>query len=101
MAIVALYFLICAVRTSMPKLSGGAKARVFLMRIAAAAVGLALAYGFLWLCTHGKGVRDPDDARQIMWLLLGVCIATGEYLSRRYLRSLNFFPQNRMIPWTY
>ena len=85
----------------MPNLESRVKIRLFLIRVGCTGVGLGIAYGFLWCCTHYYWVHDPDTARMIMGGVIALAAVTGEFITRRQLRALNFFPKNRHLPWTY
>jgi uncharacterized membrane protein len=102
-AIIVVYILICTVRMTMPGLDPRDRNRIGGLRVAMAIAGALAAYGFMYLVfrSQGKLVRDPENAQHIGLLIFGLVVSIGEYLSRRKLRSLNIFPQNKKIPWTY
>ncbi len=105
MALVVCYFLVCVVRMTMPGIDSRSRSRVFVTRAAFASLGIFVAYGFFWLCTHRAVFKDPhvviDDGEYIAKLLFCFCVAVGEYLTRRQMRKMKIFPANKPIPWTY
>ena len=87
----------------MPGLDPIERNRIALMRIGIALLGVAVGYGFLYLVyiTKGKLIRDPENAQHIGLLVFALFASVGEYLARKKLRSLNFVPRTKRIPWTY
>ena len=102
-AIIAFYLIVCTVRMTMPGIEPRDRNLLFGLRVLFLAVGVAIAYGFMYVVYISRGhfFRDPFYAQRIAELLAMIVVAIGEYVTRRKLRSLNIFPRNKKIPWTY
>jgi len=101
-ALVAVYLIACVCRTILPELGWRITTSLFVIRVACVGLGLVGAYGFMWFCMHEPHiVRNPDVARIYMFSMVGVSVAVGEFLARRYLRTKGIFDKKKHIPWVY
>jgi len=85
----------------MPGIEMRPKLSLFLLRMACAGLGLALAYTFLWLCMTRYVVKDPDVARIYMFALFGLGVVAGEIWTRKRLRSMVQFQDKKFVPLTF
>jgi len=100
---IVVYLLICTVRLTMPGLIARDRNSIFGLRVGIALLGALAGYAFLFACFKSKGhlIHDPENAQHIGDLIFLLFAATGEFVARRKLRTLNFVHRNKKIPWTY
>jgi hypothetical protein len=102
MAIVAVYLIACACRATLPDLGWRLTSILFAIRALFVGLGFGASQLFVYFCINPPHfVRNPDTARIYMFAMVAVCVAVGEFLARKYLRSQKIFEKRKHIPWVF